>query len=136
MAAKAEEATQQAEPALASRAADLAARVADLVAGSAGPEPSQDRVETWDFTPEVWRPAARSRHAEPRVTEDIRITPSAQARTTGAERLEVPTTNLAERAQAVSRTAARMAANAARGRIGARAADRETGVSTRGNHGN
>jgi hypothetical protein len=111
MAAKAEEATQHAEPALASRAADLAARVADLVAGSAGPEPSQDRVQTWDFTPEVWRPAARSRHAEPRVPDDLRITPSAQA-------------------------VRRMAANAARGRIGARRADRETGVSSRGNQAN
>src|SRR4029453_11168994 len=82
MAAKAEEATQQAEPALASRAADLAARVADLVAHNAGPEPSQDHVEPWDFTPEAWRPASRSRHAEPRVGDDLRITPSAQAQIT------------------------------------------------------
>jgi hypothetical protein len=134
LAAKAEEAAQQAEPALASRAADLAARVADLVAGSAGPEPSQDHVQTWDFTPAAWRPPARSRHAEPRVPDDLRITPSAQA--TDAERLEVPTSNLTERAQAVRRTAARMAANAARVRTGGRRADRETGFSTRGNHGN
>jgi len=134
MAAKAEEATQQAEPALASRAADLAARVADLVAYNAGPEPSQEHVETWDFTPEAWRPASRSRHAEPRVGDDLRITPSAQAQITEAERFEVPTTNLLDRAQAIRRTAARMASNAARTRIGTRRADHDTGVSTRGNH--
>jgi hypothetical protein len=44
----------------------------------------------------------------------------------------MPTTNLAERAEALRRSAARFAANSARGRVGARRPDRENGVSTRG----
>ena len=50
-----------------------------------------------------------------------------------AERDEMPTTNLAQRAESMRRTAARMAANAARGRVSERRGDRETGISTRGN---
>lgn len=51
------------------------------------------------------------------------------------QRFEAPTTtNLAQRAESIRRTAARMAANAARSRIGTRRADRESGISTRGNH--
>jgi hypothetical protein len=48
-----------------------------------------------------------------------------------ASRFEVPTTNLAERAEAVRRMAARVAANSAGSRVTARR-DREPGVSTRG----
>jgi hypothetical protein len=47
-------------------------------------------------------------------------------------RFEVPTTNLAERAQRVRQSAARLAGNSARARSGRRP-DRETGISTRGN---
>ena len=112
MAAKAEEAAQAAEPDTASRAADLAARVANLVTRIAelddDPAPAGGRS-----------PYPGPRHAEP----------------TGAEpdRFEVPTTNLAARAEAVRRTAARMASNSASFRAGSRRADREPGVSTRGN---
>ncbi|HEU4350132.1 MAG TPA: hypothetical protein VFR35_20325, partial [Actinoplanes sp.] len=56
VAATAEEATQQSEPALASRAADLAARVADLVARAAGPEPPQDEIDTWELHSAAVRP--------------------------------------------------------------------------------
>jgi hypothetical protein len=45
----------------------------------------------------------------------------------------MPTTNLAARAEAVRRTAARMAANSASFRAGSRRAEREPGVSTKGN---
>jgi hypothetical protein len=93
--AQAEQATQQAQPDLASRAAALAARVADLVAAQSPPAADE-------------APAA--------------------------DRFEVPTTNLTERADAMRRSAARFAANSARGRVGTRRpADQETGVTTRGN---
>jgi hypothetical protein len=49
------------------------------------------------------------------------------------ERFEASTTNLAQRAESNRRTAARMAANAARSRAGIRRADREPGISSRGN---
>jgi hypothetical protein len=278
MAAKAEQATQQAEPALASRAADLASRVANLIARSAAepepetvvvpeegsgtprfapereaptvfrPEPEAETVflperdaltvfrpereaetvfvpefervvppvgsddgATWEVHRSAWRAEAahrdstwaserRPRHSEPRVADawyadDLRMTRAeergarmeqdrvgpgdgrpvarhgerrpggpgerrmsrseelrmgqaaetrkgearkgeprkGEARKSDAQRLEVPTANLAERAEAIRRSAARMASNAARGRIGWRRADRETGVSTRGN---
>jgi hypothetical protein len=99
-AARAEEATHQAQPDLASRAAALAARVADLVTQSAEPELGD------------------------RDTED---------QTDRLARLEVPTTNLTERAEAVRRSAARFSANSASTRVAARHADRESGVTTRGN---
>jgi hypothetical protein len=135
MAAKAEAATQQAAPALASRAADLAARVADLVSRAAGPEPTQDEVRTWDFNPYALRSpaghhrasrAGRSRHSEPRIADVWQ--PDGRG---AADGFEVPTTNLAARAEAVRRTAARMASNSTRGRIGVH---RDTGVTTRGNN--
>jgi hypothetical protein len=110
MAAKAEEAAHAAEPATAFRAADLAARVANLVTQFAE---LADDSEPAD-------PAGYSvpRHAEPTGEPDL---------------FDVPTTNLAERAEAVRRTAARMAANSASFRAGSRRADREPGISTRGN---
>jgi hypothetical protein len=134
MAAKAEEATQRAAPALASRAADLAARVADLVSRAAGPEPTQDEVSTWDFNPYAWRSrtvrqrssrSAPPRHSEPRVSDVWRSDGPGD----GAG-FDLPTTNLVARAESIRRTAARMAANSTRGRIGVH---RDPGVSTRGN---
>jgi hypothetical protein len=62
-------------------------------------------------------------HAEP-STPDVPVDP---------RRFEERTTNLADRAESVRRTAARMAANSARGRVGARHADRDSGITTRGN---
>lgn len=111
MAAKAEQETQRAEPAIASRAADLAARVADMVNGAVEPPPS---------TP----PRRLPRHSEPRVEHTEQSDPA---------RFEVPTTNLAARAESMRRTAARMAANSGRSRAARRSADRDPGVSTRGN---
>jgi hypothetical protein len=49
-----------------------------------------------------------------------------------ASRFEVPTTNLAERAEALRRTAARVTANSTGSRVGSRRNDREPGVITRG----
>jgi protein subunit release factor A len=46
----------------------------------------------------------------------------------------MPTINLAERAKAVRRMAARMAANAARNRTPARRADRGSGIGSHGRH--
>lgn len=47
---------------------------------------------------------------------------------------DLPTTNLAARAESMRRTAARMAANSGRGRIGSRRApDQEPGITSRGN---
>jgi hypothetical protein len=109
-AARAEKAAQQAEPDLASRASDLAARVADLVSQY---EPAQ--YEPAQYEPAQYEPAQYE------AAED------------DADRFEVPTANLTERAEAVRRSAARFAANSARGRVGARRADRGTGVTTRGN---
>lgn len=109
MAAKAEEAAQAAEPDTASRAADLAARVANLV--------TQFAELDGPLTPgPPAGPPAHLRHAE-----------------ADPERYEVPTTNLAARAEAVRRTAARMASNSAGFRAANRRADHETGVTTRGN---
>jgi hypothetical protein len=118
MAAKAEEAAQAIKPATASRAADLAARVANLVSRVAEltPEPAPEPA------PEPQRAYPGPRHAEPRSVEP--------------ERFEVRTTNLAARAESVRRTAARMAANSARGRVGTRRADRDPGASTRANRTN
>ena len=89
-AARAEQAAHQAQPDLASRAAELAARVADMVSAQEVAEPD-------------------------------------------ATGLEVPTINLSERAEAARRSAARFAANSAGNRVGTRRADREAGVTTRGN---
>jgi hypothetical protein len=227
MAAKAEETTQQTEPATASRAAELAARIASLVSRSAEPAPvpaaeptpiaqdqhsepevfhSQDsqqfqgRLEDrptddhrsfgsrlsemrsvdagrpeetgspgheawsrgpWQTAPELGqtrRAVARhseARHSEPRHSErsdpaqpDGASAERRAAERRGAERLaadrvaaervaaeraDTPTANLAKRADSMRRTAARMAANAARGRVSERRGDREPGISTRGN---
>jgi hypothetical protein len=104
LAARAEQEAQRVEPDVASRASDLAARVADMVsAPGEQPQPQPSR-------------APRHAHAEPRLPEDF----------------EVKTTNLADRAEAIRRTAARMASNSARGKVGRRA-DRESGITTRGN---
>ena len=105
-AAKAEEATQQAEPDLASRAADLAARVASLVSGS--PRLTDDQV-----TAALDRPS-------PDPPEPRRPTPSVRVDLSGADRFEVSTTNLAERAEILRRTAARFTANSARNKAAAR----------------
>lgn len=218
MAAKAEETTQQTEPATASRAADLAARIASLVSRSAEPgrgplqqdqhpEPKpfhpqdpqqfQSRLEDrptddhrsfgarlsemrsmdagrpeeigspqheawsrgpWHSEPRHSEPRhAESRHSESRAAERAaaertaaergagerggagrdaaeRPTPEqATAERPAAERADMPTSNLAQRAESMRRTAARMAANAARGRVSERRGDREPGISTGGN---
>jgi hypothetical protein len=107
MAARAEEATAQAEPDLASRASDLAARVASMVSRS-------------------------STHAEPvevPLGPDHVDLPATGGEGSGAGRGH----DLSGRAEAVRRTAARMAANSVRNRIGGRHAERESGVPTRGN---
>ena len=53
------------------------------------------------------------------------------AHRTPAEPVDVPTTtNLAERAEAIRRTATRMASNSARTRAGLRRADLDTGAAT------
>jgi hypothetical protein len=109
-AAKAEAATQQTQPDLASRAADLAARVASLVS----------------------RSAAMDDDAEPAAhVEQPTVNPAEQPIVNLAEQ---PTTNLTERAENIRRAAARFAANSARNRTGGRrTADRDFGVTTRGN---
>ena len=104
-AARAEAAAQQVRPQLASRAAELAARVASMVSQSPAPDE---------------RPT-REQQAPAPAHPDGTPTPAS---------LEVPTVNLTERAEAVRRSAARFAANSGRGRAGA---DREAGVTTRGN---
>jgi hypothetical protein len=138
MAAKAEEVAHVTEPDTAYRAADLAARVASLVSRISEPaapsEPASWSPDGGRTAPEQDRdsfyPGARPaeqdrdtypgpRHAESRTAADV-------------ERFEAPTPNLATRAEAVRRTAARMAANSARNRGGTRRADREPGVSTPG----
>jgi hypothetical protein len=102
-AARAEEVTQQAQPDLASRAAELAARIADLVS-QAEPEP-----------------AAPAPGRSPVLSAD------------DPGRLDVPTINLSERAETLRRSAARYSANSTWNRSAPRSADRENGVTTRGN---
>ncbi len=109
-AARAEKATQSEQPALAERAADLAARIASLVAFQG--EPANTPVG----------PATADTSAGPALD------PDAGWATDTAERFEVPTTNLAERAEAIRRSAARFAANSA----GNRAAGRRPDVTTQG----
>ena len=117
-AAKAEEATQQAEPDLASRAADLAARVASLVSGST-------RLDEEQVTAALERPSREP--PSPR-----RPAPTVRVNLSGGDRFEVSTTNLAERAEILRRTAARFTANSARNKAAARpAADPEAQI--RGN---
>jgi hypothetical protein len=94
-AARAERATQQSEPALASRAAELAARIADLVAAQSDPIPEAAAAEPAP-------PAGTQPSAAGEPTPDV-----------DASRFEVPTTNLTERAEALRRSAARFSANSA-----------------------
>jgi hypothetical protein len=105
MAAQAEQTAYETEPERASRAAELAARVADFVSRSAdgpGDEPGGAPGD------------------EPVV---------AQAPVAGTEPVgDLPTVNFAERAKAVRRTGARMAANAARNRGPVRRSGQDSGV--------
>ena len=116
-AAKAEEATQQAQPDLASRAADLAARVASLVSRSTA-------LDDEEVAAALAAPPARP---EPRH----RSAPTVHIDLSGPDRFEVSTTNLAERAALLRRTAARFAANSARSKATLRRPD--AGVQTRDN---
>jgi hypothetical protein len=95
----------KAEAATAQSEPDQASRAADLAA----------RVASL-----VSRSTTHAEPAAPRAPADSR-------------RFEQRTTNLADRAESIRRTAARMAANAARGRVGARRPDRDSGITTRGN---
>jgi hypothetical protein len=183
MAARAEQEAQQAEPEIASRAADLAARVANMVTasvpeedptGSPAEKPVDKHAADEDtgesavviefplrFTkrPEPRIPEPRhseprqteprptgpghaeprqtdAGHADPRQTEPGHVDPRTTDRVHADPRLgdDVPTTNLAARAQSLRRTAARMAANSGRGRIGTRRpSDREPGITSRSN---
>jgi hypothetical protein len=141
-AAQAEEAAQQHRPDLASRAAMLAARVASMVSGAPGPEP-QPTAEVL-VTEEDDEPTVPNRRLSlgARLT-DVRsaagLTPEesflkneTRMRRPDPGRFEVPTTNLAERAERVRQSATRFAGNSARARNGRRP-DRETGIGTRGN---
>jgi hypothetical protein len=65
-------------------------------------------------------------------TADYFLLDELQSQPLDPARFEVPTTNLAERAERVRRSAARFAGNSARTKA-ARRPDRETGISTRDN---
>jgi hypothetical protein len=111
LAVRAEQEAEKVEPEVASRAADLAARIADMVSQDGGPAPRH----------------SHQGHAEPRL-DDVDIDLDSPVDSDS----EV-TTNLADRADRIRRTAARMAANSARWKVGIR---RETGLSTRGGQNN
>jgi hypothetical protein len=152
-AAQAEEATHQARPDLASRAATLAARVASMVSETSGPaQASPAQTSPAQTSPAQTSPAPDERPppsgADPQSLGE-RLSASGPAASGPAaeesflldemrredpdpDRFDVPTTNLAERAERVRRSAARFAGNSARARA-ARRPDRETGISTRGN---
>jgi len=116
-AANAEAAIQEAEPHLASRAADLAARVASLVSRSA-------TLDEGAITAALATPAS-----EPIVPRRAEPAPTAQVDLGSAARFdEAWTTDLAERAEILRRSAARFAANSASGRAGNRRADRDPGT--------
>jgi hypothetical protein len=110
-AANAEAATQEAQPHLASRAADLAARVASLVTRSAALD--EAAITEASAAPEPTSPPAPTAHAD--LESAARFD-------------EVSTTNLAERAEILRRSAARFAANSASSRVGDRRADRDPGI--------
>jgi hypothetical protein len=110
-AANAEAATQEAEPHLASRAADLAARVANLVSRST----TLDEAALTEAAP------ASEPIAQPAPTPPVDLEPAARFD-------EVSTTNLAERAAILRRSAARFAANSASSRVGNRRTDRDPGI--------
>jgi hypothetical protein len=144
MAAEAELKAQQAEPDRASRAAELAARVADLVSRSAVPHP---RPAAYPDAPQEPPPTARAGPPPPSTPPPSTPPPStpppaapqpaASPEPPVAQPEQVrnmPTINLAERAKAVRRMAARMAANAARNRTPVRRADRGSGIGSHGRH--
>ena len=126
-AANAEAAAQQAEPHLASRAADLAARVARLVSRAATLD--EDAITA---ALAIQEPGPRvAPHAEPTPPEHVGLDSAARFD-------EVSTTDLAERAEILQRSEARFAANSASKRAGNRRADRDPAVThdlgaTRGN---
>jgi hypothetical protein len=117
-AARAEQATQQDQPAVAERAADLAARVANLVAGGAalGARPLVEFENQTNLSAYLDVPASAA--PRPRGAAD-----------------EWPS-EAGDRAESVRRTAARFAGNAARVRSNSAAArnDGEVGTSGRGSH--
>jgi hypothetical protein len=116
-AANAEAATQEAEPHLASRAADLAARVASLVSRSA-------TLDDDAITAALGTPASAPivpRPAEPAPAGSVDLESAARFD-------EVSTTNLAERAEILRRSAARFAANSASSRAINRRAERDPGA--------
>ncbi|MEV6488022.1 translation initiation factor 2 [Actinoplanes sp. NPDC051633] len=115
LAVRAEQEAVRVEPEVASRAADLAARIADLVSQEGGPAPRH----------------SHQGHAEPRL-DDVDIDLDLDSDVDSDIDSEV-TTNLADRAERIRRTAARMAANSARWKVGIR---REIGLSTRGGQNN
>jgi hypothetical protein len=99
---------------------------------------AQDAARAW----EAARAETAAQQAEPnlafraselaaRVADQVSQSP--ERAETEPDQSEVPTTNLTERAEAARRSAARFAANSARGRVGPRRSDRETGVTSRGN---
>jgi hypothetical protein len=134
-AAQAEEAAQHARPDLASRASDLAARVASMVSETSVPAQASP-VPDERPPPDAAEPQSlgeRLSASTPALTAEESFLLDAMRRNqTDVDRFDVPTTNLAERAERVRRSAARFAGNSARARA-ARRADQETGVSTRGN---
>jgi hypothetical protein len=99
----------------------------------------QDATRAW----EAARAEEATLHAQPdlasRAAElaarvaDMVSQSDEQDETQRLARLEVPTTNLSERAEALRRSAARFAANSAGNRAGFRRPEQETGVTTRGN---
>jgi hypothetical protein len=126
-AARAEAAAQQAEPDLAFRASELAARVANLVSQS------PDRTETEHAQPESSQPESNQPGSNQPESGQHEQDQHEQDHAEWLAHSEMPTTNLTERAEAARRSAARFAANSARGRVGPRRPDRETGVTSRGN---
>jgi hypothetical protein len=116
-AANAEAATQEAQPHLASRAADLAARVASLVTRSAALDEAAITEAT--AAPEPTAPPSPTAPPAPTAHADLE---------SAAPFDEVSTTNLAERAEILRRSAARFAANSASSRVGDRRADRDPGI--------
>jgi hypothetical protein len=136
-AAQAEEATQQARPDLASRAAELAARIASMVSGTSAPEPAPAAPPADERPPpepdEPQSLGERLSASTPQTTaEESFLLDELRRKQLDLDHFDGPTTNLAERAERVRRSAARFAGNSARARA-ARRSDREAGITTRGN---
>jgi hypothetical protein len=120
----------------------LAARVASMVSGAPGPEPQRTaEVLAMEEDDEPTVPNRRLslgarltdvRSAAGLAPEESLLKNEMRMRRPDPARFEVPTTNLAERAERVRQSATRFAGNSARARNGRRP-DRETGISTRGN---